>query len=107
MDFNELKKAGFGDDAINTYSSSHPEIPDHSKPTHLSVREFVDSLKELSLDDQQKQNLIDEFLVLRGIVKLCEKDLFSEAIDLALLHFGRPDAKQDQGCTKGYKEIKS
>lgn len=67
------------------------------------IQEFVDSIKDSSLDDQQKQKIVDEFLVLKTTIKLLEKNLFSEAINLIFLYFGKPGAKQDQG----YKEIKS
>lgn len=95
MDFNQLKQAGFNDDEIQGNSASS------------NIQEFVDSLEALSLDKRQKQIAIDEFLVLRAIINLCDKGLVFEAIDLALLNFDIPGAKKDQGCTKGYNEIKS
>ena len=91
-----LKQAGFSDE----------EISDHFRPTCPGIQEFVASLEALSLDKRQKQIVIDEFLVLRAIINLCDKGLVFEAIDLALLNFGGPNTKQYQGSTKGYKEIK-
>jgi hypothetical protein len=92
---------------FSEFKKADEEISDNFGPTCPGVQEFIDSLEELSLDKRQKQIVIDEFLVLRAIINLCDKGLVFEAIDLALLNFGGPNAKQGQGCTKGYNEIKS